>query len=413
MGKPKLLVLSHVLPYPRTSGQQQRVFYTLKETQKLFHVTFATPVKNGEGLEIEKNLADVCDQVVLLPSLYARSRTAKMWHRALATFYTLRRGLKVSNYIIGELEFSASRVAALLSSHKFDCVLFEYWHAAGSVPVFRERGIPCLLDMHDILWQDYRVELNSRQGVPGWWKRRSINQYKSQEESAWKQFDGVIAINREEMRYVQERIPETTKLFYAAMGIDLTLWPYSWNPTQPPRLAYYGGLASARNQQAALQCVNQIMPEIWHHFPNAELWLVGSNPPNSLRALSQDSRVKVTGYVEEVQKILATMSAVICPWSGTFGYRSRLVEVMALGVPVVASPDAVYGMELEDGKGMLLGGDEKELAAQTIRLLSDDVYAERQSSLARQQVERYCSVESTYGRLVEEVFAWVQSNAGK
>jgi glycosyltransferase involved in cell wall biosynthesis len=192
------------------------------------------------------------------------------------------------------------------------------------------------------------------------------------------------------------------------MGTDLTLWPYSWEPAQPPRLAYYGGLASHHNQQGALRCFNHIMPAIWRKFPQAELWLVGSNPPESLRALASDPRIKVTGYIENVQQVLRTMSAVLCPFTGTYGFRSRLIEVMALGVPVVATPDAVYGMELENRKGMMLGQNDGELARQALQLLGDSAFAHEQSRLAREQMTQLFSIENTYERLMHTLYDWLE-----
>jgi glycosyltransferase involved in cell wall biosynthesis len=409
MDKPKLLVLSHVLPFPRSSGQEQRVFYTLQAVREVFHVTFATFVGKGDEEEIRRKLLTICDDALLLPSRYSYlSEAGKTWRRAVGSFQMLRSGLKWSNYVIGQLEFSQSRIVSLLASGNFDCVLFEYWHAAGSTDVVRGRGIPCVLDMHDILWQAYGQELADKSGLPGWWKRWSFNKYKSEEEHAWKQFDGVIAINREEMRYVEQAMPRSSKVFYAPMGTNLTLWPYSWKPSQPMRVAYYGSFRSPHNQQSALRCFKRIMPEIWRSFPETEFWLVGNKPPESIRVLSDDPRVKVTGYVEDVQAVLRTMSAVLCPWSGTYGFRSRLVEVMALGVPVVATPDAVSGMEFEDGNGLLLGQRDSELARCALRLIGNRSFAAEQSARARQSIEHLYSLETTYVRLARELSDWLK-----
>ena len=410
--KPRLLVLSHVLPFPRSTGQQQRVFHTLLAAREVFHVTFATPVRAGHEEKVREELSTVCDESILLPAQYSRSTAEKALHRTIGTVYTLTTGLKLSNYVIGNLEFSPARIARHLASSSFDCVLLEYWHAASSISLFRKKGIPCVLDMHDVLWRSYKQQLNAKVGLPGWWKRWALNEYQAQEEYAWRQFDGVIAINREEMKYVEPRVPETTAVFYAPMGTDLKLWPYSWEPGETIRVAYYGGLSTSHNQAAALSCFRDHMPRIWNRFPEAELWIIGSNPPDSIRSLAADPRVNVTGYVEDVQQILRTMSVVLCPWTGTYGFRSRLVEVMALGVPLVASHDAVWGMELQDGKGLLLGRDADELTTQALRLLDDGLFAEEQSRLARQQVERIFSLDNTYGRLTRELNDWLRIQKG-
>jgi glycosyltransferase involved in cell wall biosynthesis len=410
--KPKLLVLSHVLPFPRSAGQQQRVFYTLQAARETFHVTFATSARTEAEPRIRAELAGLCDEVLVLPALHQSNKAAQWRHRMAATLYTLKTGLKRSNYFIGEVAFHPDQIAPLLDAHRFDCVLFEYWHAAGSVVVFRRKQIPCVLDMHDILWQAYSKQLDART-MPAVLKRWALGRYRRQEETAWLEFDGLIAINREEEKYVAGRLPIGVRVFHAPMGTDLRLWPYCWQPAKPPRVAYYGSLSSPHNQKDALACIREIMPRVWLQRPETELWIVGSNPPAAIKRLAHtDTRIHVTGYIADVQSILKTMTAVVCPWSGTYGFRSRLVEVMALGVPTVASPDAVSGMELEEGKGLLFGCTNAALAAETARLLVDPAFAAQQSLMARGQVEELFSLEKTYKPLVRDIDAWLHTRSG-
>jgi glycosyltransferase involved in cell wall biosynthesis len=406
-----MLVLSHVVPFPRSNGQQQRVYYTLRAARQLFQITFVSVLPQPAEARLTEELKTVSDEVVPLPSRYGRSPMTKLWHRTRGLWFSFQTGLRFSNYLIGKLEFAPSRIEPLLAQADYDCALFEYWHATESVPVFRQRGIPCVLDMHNVLWQSHLQKLGQASRL-AWWKRRSSRLYQAREEAAWQQFDGVIAITREEEAYLRPRVPKTTRVFYAPMGVDLAEWPFGWEPSQPKRLAFYGGLGSAHNQEAAWGCYQQIMPAIWCLFPDTELWLVGSNPSAELRALGKDPRVKVTGFVEKVGDVLRTMSAVLCPWKGTYGFRSRLVEVMALGVPVVATPEAIQGMELEHEKGLLLGPDPAALSRQAIRLLKDTKFAQAQSRLGRQEVERLYSMPNTYGRLAAELNDWLLERKG-
>jgi glycosyltransferase involved in cell wall biosynthesis len=405
-GRLRLLVLSHVLPFPRSAGQHQRVFYTLQAARRKFHVTFAT-VAGHEAPRTRKELSSLCDDIVVLPSLYRRNYAAQLFHRAAGVGYAAMTGLKRSNYAIGQVEFHSGRLERVLDSKPFDCVLFEYWHAAAATSVFREKNIPCVLDMHDILWKSYAQSLESSSGMPGMWKDWALRRYKAEEERAWSKFDAIIAINRDEELVVREVVGHRVAIFHAAMGTDLDLWPYSWDPATPPRIAYYGGLGNGHNEQCALRCALQVMPLIWSKVPKAELWLVGANPPESLRRLSADSRVHVTGFVEDVQQVLRTMTAVVCPWTGKFGFRSRLIEVMALGVPVVATPDAVHGMELKEHQGVLLAETDGALADHAVRLATDPAFARDQSCKAREQVERCFSVGNTYDRFVEDLSRWL------
>src|SRR5205814_1324075 len=121
------------------------------------------------------------------------------------------------------------RIATALTDHDFDIAVFEYWHAVGSIPAFHAKGVRCVLDMHDVLWQSYSRQLSAKTRLPAWWKGRSVAQYKTREEAAWQCFDALIAINAAEMDYAQEVIGSGKTIFYAPMGTDLEVWPYCYD----------------------------------------------------------------------------------------------------------------------------------------------------------------------------------------
>lgn len=414
LAKLRLLVISCVLPFPGTSGQQQRVAYTLKAIRKHFHVTFLTVAAQENKNSIQGHLQKYADDIILLPSKYSKNFFTRIFHKIAGLIHTIITGLKSSNYVLGKLEFSPSRIATFLKDRHFDIVLFEYWHAVESVQFFQQQKTPCVLDMHNILWQSYARHLPSNAFLPKWWVRWAISKYKQKEEAAWGQFAGLIAINKSEYEYTRKNVTENISLFYTPMGTDLSLWPYSWEPATPHRVAYYGSLGSLHNQQDALLCYKEIMPEIWRQFPEIELWLVGNAPPDSLKQIpKRDPRVHVTGYVESVQDVLKTMTLVLCPWTGTYGFRSRVVEVMALGVPVVATHQAVDGMQLESGQGIFLEDLPQQMAKAGINLLQDPSWKKQQSFLARKQIEEKFGYDTTYGRLAQDLVHFVAQFKGE
>lgn len=385
-----------------------RVLHTLLAARGRFHVTLVTLAAASERDQARRDLQGLCDEVVLLPRQGESGRAAAMWHGLAARVYSLATGLRPSNYAIGKLGLSASRVERLLQDGAYDCALFEYWHATPAVRVLRRRGIPCVLDMHDILWRSYARQLDVRGWLPSPLRRWAVRRYRRREENAWRAFDAVTAINDEEYQYVLRcQLPSPTRVFCAPMGVSLDRWPYGWKPARPSRFAFYGGLAGAQNQDGARRCFERILPAIWRRFPDTELWLIGSEPPDWLRKLAADPRIRVTGFVEDVAPLLASMTGVLCPWTGTYGFRSRLVEVMAVGVPVVASRDAVDGMGISEGQGVLLGDSDAALAGNALRLIEDAALAESLSRAGRERVEALFSIERTYGRWMRELHDWL------
>ena len=112
-----------------------------------------------------------------------------------------------------------------------------------------------------------------------------------------------------------------------------------------------------------------------------------------------DDRVHVTGFVEDIKNILSTMSVVICPWKGVYGFRSRIIELMVLGIPIVTSREAVEGMGMESIKGVLLAETSEDFAKATCDLISDKNLNELLGGYNKNHIIENYSIESTYNNI--------------
>jgi glycosyltransferase involved in cell wall biosynthesis len=410
--RPRLVVISAVHPFPGASGQQQRVRNKLLALRDHFHTTFLTVSAAGDEDEISRNLLPLCDEAIVLSSLYRRSQVDRAYHIAKSAAFAAATGLKRSNYVVGQVELTPHRVAEAVGDRRFDVAVFEYWHAAASASVMRASGARCVLDMHDILWRSYDRQLRARKWVPSRLRKAAVARYRSREERSWQSFDAIIAISQGERDEVVQKVSDK-RVLLAPMGIDLDVWPYSWAPAVPRRVAYYGGLGNPARQQDAMWAYHRVMPAVWAAAPDTEFWLIGSDPPLEFYSMEKkDPRVRVTGYLPRVQEGLSAVSVLLCPWNGRFGFRSRLIEAMALGVPVVASRDAAWGMGLRTGEGIYLEDTDEGLARSTVRLLMNDLLAQNQSQLAREQTENSFGFDATYGRLTEELVRLAAGSGG-
>lgn len=402
-----LLVISNVLPYPGSSGQQQRVRNKLLAFRDFFQTTFMTVAASEDVDDVKHHLEPLCDETVVLPSLYHQSGLHRLWYLAKSSGYAAITGLKRSNFVVGNLEFSPNRLSDAVGDRRYDVVVFEYWHAAAGVPQIQKTGARCVLDMHDVLWRSYERQLGSKSWLPSVIRGREVSRYRAREEEAWRRFDALVTINREEHGYVSKVLGDGSKLFFTPMGVNLEHWPFAWSPVKPPRIAFFGGLGSRHNQQDAWFCLKRIMPCVWSSVPDAEYWIVGSNPPQALVDLARrDERIHVTGFVEDVGTVLRSMSVVLCPWQGRFGFRSRVVETQAIGVPVVATSEAVDGMGLRADADFLVANTGMQMAEAVVTLVGDRDLSARISRSARQRVEELYSFEATYGKLALDLHEW-------
>lgn len=403
--KPRLLFISHVNPSNQKSGQQQRVYYSAKAAKEFFHTTLLTlgPLDNLRDASLFELFDDV---IILSPTLSSFSH--KMFFALPYILFHLRTGLKRSNFALGEIEFTKKHLETITAGKDFDCVILEYWHAYKGISLFQEHGLPCILDMHDVQWKTFELQLKGKK-YPTFYKKRIISLYRKNEELAWKTFNRIIAINQIEQKLVKSIVTPSTEVDFLPMGIDLTKWLYLWkqNDNLPSRIGFYGGLSSDVNIKNALYCIDEIMPFIWNKYPTIEFWLIGNNPATILEERAKvDSRIKLTGYVENIQEIISQMQVILCPWEGIFGFRSRIIEVMAVGTPMIVSRDAIAGMGIADNI-IKIGQTPSEFAEYALIILNNKKTAEKMSLSGRKFVEQNFSFESTYLNYFENLARFI------
>ncbi|MCE7992592.1 MAG: glycosyltransferase [Roseivirga sp.] len=372
----------------------------LKALRTNYRVCFLTFSDRQKRAKYESDLQQLCDEAIVLPSRYNANLLSRVVFKSLGELYARFTGLKVSNFAIGSVELTSSRVRKAIKGMAFEAVIFEYWHAHKLIDKDLFGSAALVLDMHNILWQTYKsqkIESGNRSDS-------AFDKYKKYEEKVWKKFNYLIAINRDEASYVKSQLGGE-RVWYIPMGINLDNWPVTTDPNNSePRLAYYGGLASAHNQRDAMRVYKEVMPEVWNKFPKAQLWIIGSKPPQHISQLQEkDSRVTVTGFLDDVAPTIGSMDLILCPWEGTYGFRSRLVEVMATGSPVITTEDAAKGMDFENGQGILYNNNIAEWPDMTIHLLSSPQELLKLRKLSRKSVEVRYSLEATYNHLPQMI----------
>ena len=87
------------------------------------------------------------------------------------------------------------------------------------------------------------------------------------------------------------------------------------------------------------------------------------------------------------------------PFSGASGFRSRLIEVMALGLPILTSKELVKQMDIKEHDKFLLAKDNQQLSGLALKLLNDEKILMDQSLSGRKFVEQQYSFDATYGTL--------------
>lgn len=160
-------------------------------------------------------------------------------------------------------------------------------------------------------------------------------------------------------------------------------------PGAPPyRILFVGGLDYAPNRDAVLWSIREIVPALARHeTPPWELHLVGAGGRALLAELGlREPRVVAHDAVPDVTPHLAAARAVVVPLRAGGGTRIKVLEALAHARPVVATTMGAEGLELQDGRHLLLGDDASTIAGHLATLLCDGDLATRLGMAGRARV---------------------------
>ena len=155
-------------------------------------------------------------------------------------------------------------------------------------------------------------------------------------------------------------------------------------------LIFTGKMDYRPNVDAMQWFIGAIFPRIRARVPNARLYIVGQKPHSSLQSIN-DPNIAVTGWVERVQPFLRAGALYVAPLRMGSGTRLKLLEALASGIAIVATPAAAAGLSEETRCAMRIAADETAFADAVIDLLREPAlrleYAERGKAVVRKMYD--------------------------
>jgi sugar transferase (PEP-CTERM/EpsH1 system associated) len=210
--------------------------------------------------------------------------------------------------------------------------------------------------------------------------------------------DALDALGRRFLPPGSRRAPVTV----VSNGVDLAYFcpPTASRPRRGRDVVFTGKMSYHANATAVLYFVREILPLIRAAEPDVQLWVVGKDPPKSIRELAVDGRIQVTGTVDDLRPYLARAAVAVCPVRYAVGIQNKVLEAMAMGTPVVCTPAAFSGLAARQEDEILVGETPVHFASQVLALLSDPGRAARLAQAGRRYVEAHHDWQGAARRLV-------------
>lgn len=271
-------------------------------------------------------------------------------------------------------------VSAWLGGRKFDIAVCDF--LAASLNFCGGSATPVVLFQHNVetvLWQRRAAtQRNPAKRLVYWIEASKMARY---EGAALHCFHHVIAVSERDKQHMLKMAPNCA-ISVVPTGADtkkgVTFVTADHNP---PKIVFTGSMDWEPNIDGVGYFCKEILPRVLSEFPKAVFQIVGRNPPAKVRRLASES-VEVTGTVASVDEYLSGATVVVIPLRTGGGTRLKIFEAMARGKAVISTTIGAEGLDVKDGRDLILADQPAHFAEGICRLLREPTFRRRYEEAA-------------------------------
>lgn len=370
----RILIVCHRLPFPPDHGGKIRAFEMIKHLGARHSVTVATLAHTQKEAQLGSRLLDYCDQLLV----EVMSSTAR-WAKATLALV----GPKPSSV---RYFWSARLKRAIAGAGSFERVLV---HCAFMAEYVRDTPCPFkVLDYSDIdsgKWSEYQNYKRQPLGLAYGLEAKKLREHERRVAAYFNACTVISKSEQEEFCKLGTSRPCTV----VPNGVDLDRFnPSGRVESSAPVILFLGRMDYFPNVDGVVEFATNVFPRVRAALPQARLRIVGSDPARSVRRLTRVPGIEVTGYVPDVRPYMADASIGIAPLRIARGTQNKVLEMMAAGIPVVASSRAAKGIQAIAGEHLLVANNAEEFTNHVITLLGDRDLRRKLSAAGRTQAEK-------------------------
>ena len=374
--RPAVLYVVHRLPYPPDKGDRIRSFHVLRSLSGRAAVHLACLADEEPEKSAVAALRRYCERVAVV-----RLGRATRGARALASL--------ASGRTATEGAFDAPGLRRILrrwtGKTRFAAALASSSGVAPYLQIEGLREVPSVVDLMDVdsqKWLDYAAAARG----PRAWLYRVEGRRMRRLESGLADSMSALTVVTEAEADIYRRFRPDGPIHSIPNGVDQDYF------RPDPRRAeggcvFVGALDYRPNVDGACWFCREAWPAIRVRSRGARLSLVGRRPARAVRDLARLEGVEVVGQVPDVRPYMADAAVVLAPLRIARGVQNKVLEALAMGKAVVASPQALEGLRVEPGVHLLVASTPEGWSDAVTHLLGAPEVRRRLGGAGRRYVE--------------------------
>lgn len=378
----KILFLSQRVPYPPNRGDKittWRLVERMKREHEVRVVAFAHDDAD------EKAARDLAAMGIHTETVRYHDRRKKLM--ALPNFAT-GAPLTLGVYGSSELQRIVDREIATCD------MAYAY---SSSMGAFLERHAekPRVMHFGELDSDKWRQYAERTRFPMSWVYRRECRTLLAFESRVARAFTENVLCTPLEQTIFAEQIPGARSIVLRN-GVDLAYYSPASNAPEPEHLMFTGVMNYFPNVDGCIWFANEILPLVRREFPSARFTIVGSKPTAEINELASIEGVTVTGFVDDTRTWLRRAAISVAPLRIARGIQNKVLEAMAMGLPVVGTNCATQGVEGAPDRDYIVRESAADFAEAVCTLLRDKDRARELGARGRRFVEDHYDWEVVF-----------------
>lgn len=373
----RILFLAHRIPYPPNKGDKIRSWHILKYLAKRHDVYLGCFIDDPQDAQYAKNVADICKDAVFVPLNRTWATLKSM--KGLLT----RQSLSMSFYVHQDM---AQWVEGVFKTTPIDMVYVYSSTMAQYALRSNMNTTPFIMDFVDVDSQKWAQYAKEKPWPLRWVYKREAKYLLSEERAIAGKASQSLFVSEEEAALFRSLAPEVQTARALRNGVDLSAFDRANVPDidlgDGPVISFTGAMDYWANINAVQWFVEKCWPAILKQAPNAQFYIVGSNPDIKVQALANE-QIHVTGRVDQVQPYMKASTVAVAPMRIARGVQNKVLEAMAMACPVVTTQAGAEGLGLVHGEDVLIADDVEGFVRSILSIVADKPYGQMLAKAAR------------------------------
>ncbi len=396
-----ILFITEKFPYPLDSGGRIRTYHILKGLSQEHAITLITTAEKEEQRQYIPELENVCREVRVIRA--PAETTLQLGVKIIQNFFSSVPIVVERHYLPGVADEVRKQITCQalqkVPGTSFEVVHFDHLDASIYLACVPETKTT-VLDEHNIVSNQIKTSADAEQNpLKRLYMRFQQRKTFRYEAEVCQKMDRCFVCSDTDKAYLLD-MAQNARVITIPNGVDVEYFhDRSWLANgqealaqEPNSMIFVGTLDYGPGATAVRYFCEEILPLIQANMSDSRFLAVGQNPPQYLQDLAQqDQRIIVTGRVDDIRPYVARSNVFVVPLKSGSGTRLKILDAMAMGIPVVSTSIGAEGLDARSGEHIFLADTPEAFSAAVLQILQNEGLAraicENALQLVREQYD--------------------------